>query len=42
MFYRISPYKIQFSLEEYRIAQLYMIQKKSKEESTGEGSGKSN
>jgi len=27
------------SLEEYRIAQLYMIQKKSKEESTGEGSG---
>ena len=25
------------SLDEYRIAQLYMIQKKSKQESTGEG-----
>ena len=34
MIYRLS-------LEEYRIAQLYMIQKKSKEESTGEGSGQS-
>uniref|UniRef100_A0A663F6A6 Phosphatidylinositol transfer protein N-terminal domain-containing protein n=1 Tax=Aquila chrysaetos chrysaetos TaxID=223781 RepID=A0A663F6A6_AQUCH len=27
------------SLEEYQVAQLYMIQKKSREESSGEGSG---
>ena len=32
-------YQLKKSLEEYRIAQLYMIQKKSQQESTGEGSG---
>ncbi|XP_039751202.1 protein retinal degeneration B isoform X2 [Pararge aegeria] len=37
----IKEYRIPLPLtvEEYRIAQLYMIAKKSKEESTGEGSG---
>merc|ERR1719383_836781 len=37
----VKEYRIPMplSLEEYRIAQLYMIQKKSKQESTGEGSG---
>ena len=34
--YRIA---MPLSLEEYRIAQLYMLQKKSQQESTGEGSG---
>ncbi|XP_077996316.1 membrane-associated phosphatidylinositol transfer protein 2-like [Glandiceps talaboti] len=34
--YRIA---VPMSVEEYRIAQLYMIQKKSREESQGEGSG---
>jgi hypothetical protein len=34
--YRIA---MPLSIEEYRIAQLYMIQKKSQQESTGEGSG---
>ena len=34
--YRIA---LPMSVEEYRIAQLYMIQKKSREESSGEGSG---
>lgn len=34
--YRIS---LPMSVEEYRIAQLYMIQRKSREESHGEGSG---
>ncbi|XP_070572390.1 membrane-associated phosphatidylinositol transfer protein 2-like isoform X2 [Ptychodera flava] len=34
--YRIA---LPMSVEEYRIAQLYMIQKKSREESQGEGSG---
>ncbi|XP_038827089.1 membrane-associated phosphatidylinositol transfer protein 2-like isoform X3 [Salvelinus namaycush] len=37
----IKEYRIPMpmSVEEYRIAQLYMIQKKSREESCGEGSG---
>uniref|UniRef100_A0AAR2K241 DDHD domain-containing protein n=1 Tax=Pygocentrus nattereri TaxID=42514 RepID=A0AAR2K241_PYGNA len=37
----IKEYRIPMpmSVEEYRIAQLYMIQKKSREESEGEGSG---
>ncbi|XP_054628624.1 membrane-associated phosphatidylinositol transfer protein 2-like isoform X7 [Dunckerocampus dactyliophorus] len=37
----IKEYRIPMpmSVEEYRIAQLYMIQKKSREESSGEGSG---
>uniref|UniRef100_A0A8C4WVF6 Phosphatidylinositol transfer protein membrane associated 2 n=1 Tax=Eptatretus burgeri TaxID=7764 RepID=A0A8C4WVF6_EPTBU len=37
----IKEYRIPLplSLEEYRIAQLYMIQKKSREETCGEGSG---
>jgi hypothetical protein len=37
----IKEYRIPLplSLEEYRIAQLYMIQKKSREESEGEESG---
>ncbi|PAA86408.1 hypothetical protein BOX15_Mlig010626g1 [Macrostomum lignano] len=37
----IKEYRIcmPMSVEEYRIAQLYMIQKKSREESTGTGSG---
>ncbi|XP_006811996.1 membrane-associated phosphatidylinositol transfer protein 1-like, partial [Saccoglossus kowalevskii] len=37
----IKEYRIPLpmSVEEYRIAQLYMIQKKSREESQGEGSG---
>jgi len=34
--YRIA---MPLTLEEYRIAQLYMLQKKSQQESTGEGSG---
>ncbi|XP_052074554.1 protein retinal degeneration B-like isoform X1 [Mytilus californianus] len=34
--YRIA---LPMSVEEYRIAQLYMIQKKSRDESSGEGSG---
>ncbi|XP_043940084.1 membrane-associated phosphatidylinositol transfer protein 1 [Protopterus annectens] len=37
----IKEYRIPLpmSLEEYQVAQLYMIQKKSREESSGEGSG---
>ncbi|XP_078394037.1 membrane-associated phosphatidylinositol transfer protein 1-like, partial [Cetorhinus maximus] len=34
--YRIA---LPMSLQEYQVAQLYMIQKKSREESSGEGSG---
>ncbi|XP_067933017.1 protein retinal degeneration B-like [Watersipora subatra] len=37
----IKEYRIPmpFTVDEYRVAQLYMIQKKSREESSGEGSG---